>query len=241
MAELNVVMVAKYVAFDIETAKDIPGRDFDWRPHRPLGITCIASMSSACNEPRIWCSSTDGTPSAQMSCKDLVGFVEYLESLVAAGYQPLTWNGLGFDYEVLAEESQLIDCCRRQALSHVDMMFHVVCEKGFPVSLANAAAGMGPAGKLQEIDGCDAPKLWSEGQHDTVIRYVAQDVRSTLELGIECDRRKAFRWRTGRGTIASMPLPRGWLSVKDAMLLPQPDVSWMANPIHRDDYSAWLA
>jgi hypothetical protein len=31
-------MPRKYLAFDIETAKDVPEADFNWKPHRPLGI-----------------------------------------------------------------------------------------------------------------------------------------------------------------------------------------------------------
>lgn len=234
-------MVAKYVAFDIETAKDVPGADFNWRPHRPLGIACSASMSCSCKEPRIWYSKgTDGTPLLQMSRSDVAEFVHYLDSLIKDGFTPLTWNGLGFDYDIVAEESNLWDQCKQQALLHVDMMFHIVCEKGFPVSLANAAEGMGLQGKLKEIDGCDAPTLWVQGQHDTVINYVAQDVRATLQLGMECHSRRILKWRTSRGTVASMPLPQGWLAVKDAMRLPIPDTSWMTDPIHRNTFSAWL-
>lgn len=36
-------MTRKYLAFDIETAKDIPEADFNWRPSRPLGISCAAA------------------------------------------------------------------------------------------------------------------------------------------------------------------------------------------------------
>ncbi len=235
-------MAVKYVAFDIETAKDVPGTDFNWRPHRPLGIACIASMSSSCEEPRIWYSKgADGTPLPQMSRSDVVEFVRYIDSLIGDGFRPLTWNGLAFDYDILAEESNLWDQCKQQAMQHVDMMFHIVCEKGFPVSLANAATGMGFQGKLRGVDGRDAPTLWLQGQHDAVINYVAQDVRVTLELATECDRRRIFKWITSRGKIGTMPLPKGWLSVNEAMRLPLPDTSWMSDPIHRNSYSAWLS
>ena len=40
---------------------------------------------------------------------------------------------------MLAEESGSGDPCRELALGHVDMMFHIFCEKGFPVSLEKAA------------------------------------------------------------------------------------------------------
>ena len=39
-------MGRKYLAVDIETAKDVPGSDFKWKPHRPLGISRIAFQST---------------------------------------------------------------------------------------------------------------------------------------------------------------------------------------------------
>ena len=98
-------MGRKYLAFDIETAKEIPGVDFNWKPHRPLGITCIATQSIECDEPRHWLSHTSsGTPAAQMTQADVAAFVRYLSSAVTDGFVPLSWNGLAFDFDVIAEE-----------------------------------------------------------------------------------------------------------------------------------------
>src|SRR5882724_10843572 len=47
-------MNRKYLAFDIETAADIPGPDFNWRPHRPIGITCAAIVASDALQPVVW-------------------------------------------------------------------------------------------------------------------------------------------------------------------------------------------
>ena len=44
IAAKEFAMKRKYVAFDIETAKDVPGEDFNWKPHRPLGICCAAAL-----------------------------------------------------------------------------------------------------------------------------------------------------------------------------------------------------
>ena len=61
-------MARKYLAFDIETAKVVPGVDFNWKPHRPLGISCIAAIATDTAEPRVWLSRTaDGTPAPQMA------------------------------------------------------------------------------------------------------------------------------------------------------------------------------
>ena len=63
-----------------------------------------------CKDPRIWYSKgTNGNPQHQMSRSDVIEFVHYLDSLKRTGHTPLTWNGLGFDYEIVAEESGLWD------------------------------------------------------------------------------------------------------------------------------------
>lgn len=234
-------MNRKYLAFDIETARDIPGDDFNWKPHRPLGITCIATQSSRCEEPRIWLTRTKSrTPAPQMSQADVAEFVQHLADAEADGFVPLSWNGLGFDFDILAEESGLMAECRTLARAHVDMMFHVVCEKGFPVSLKNAATGLGVKGKLEGVEGIDAPSLWASGQYDVVTDYVAQDVRTTLAVALKSERQRSFAWMTRKGIPSSMPLPQGWLTVEVAARLPLPDTSWMSKPIPRDEFMSWL-
>ena len=234
-------MVRKYLAFDIETAKEIPGTDFNWKPHRPLGITCIASQAVGEEAPQIWMSkTTSGTPAPQMTQSDVAAFIRHLSIAVAEGFVPLSWNGLGFDFDVLAEESGLIDECRTLARQHVDMMFHVVCEKGFPVSLNNAASGLGVQGKLAGVEGITAPGLWGSGQYDLVTKYVAQDVSATLAVALKSESQKSFAWTTRKGTVSTMPLSKGWLCVDDANRLPLPDTSWMSKPLSRDDYLSWL-
>ena len=99
-------MPNQYLAFDIETAKVVPGEDFNWRPHRPLGISCAATLASDSDEPLLWYGKTpDGSPEKQMSQQDAQGLVQYLSKMVADGFRILTWNGLGFDFDILAEES----------------------------------------------------------------------------------------------------------------------------------------
>ena len=176
-----------------------------------------------------------------MTQADTAAFVEYLDRAAHEGFTPLSWNGLAFDLDVLAEESGLADTCQCLARSHVDMMFHVLCEMGFCVALKSAAAGLGLPGRLSGVEGVDAPTLWAAGQTDLVIQYVAQDVRTTLAVARESERRRGFAWRTSRGTTSHMPLPRGWLSVEAARQLPLPDTSWMGDPPSRRDFTAWLA
>jgi hypothetical protein len=234
-------MTRKYLAFDIETAADIPGPDFNWRPHRPIGITCAAIIGSDASQPVVWHGKTAaGAPAPRMTRDEAREVVQALVQKAAEGYTIITWNGLGFDFDVLAEESGAGDPCRELALSHVDMMFQIFCEKGFPVSLEKAATAMGIAGKLAGLSGWQAPRLWAKGEHQKVLDYVAQDVRVALQVAQTAETKKSFSWKTQKGTTSSLPLSRGWLSVRDALKLPEPDTSWMTNPIPRKSFSGWL-
>src|SRR5665811_2208042 len=76
----------------------------------------------------------------------------------------------------------------RIALGHVDMMFHVVCELGYPVGLGKAAEGFGLPGKCGGITGYDAPIMWAQGRCADVLEYNLQDAR--LALGLVCERER---------------------------------------------------
>lgn len=175
-----------------------------------------------------------------MAAEDIAAFVSYLEDQCAAGFVPLSWNGLGFDFDVLAEESGQRAACRNLALAHVDMMFHVFCEKGFPVALDKVAAGMGLPGKTKGMTGKEAPHRWSAGDHQSVIEYVSQDVRTTLAVAAAAENGKGMAWITGQGKRAWLPLPAGWMTVDVARKRPLPDTSWMSDPKPRSSFTAWL-
>ena len=103
-----------YAAFDLETAGEIP-EGSDWKECRPLGITCAALYAPEIGEPITWYGSDpDGEIADTMNREDLALMVRQLESLQSRqGYTIVTWNGLGFDFEVLAEESGLNTECSR--------------------------------------------------------------------------------------------------------------------------------
>ena len=234
-------MAHRYLAFDIETSKDVPGEDFNWRPHRPLGISCAATLESGAAQPVLWHGKTpDGHPAERMSQADARGLVEYLSKMAADGFKILTWNGLGFDFDILAEESGAVAECAECALGHVDMMFQVLCSLGYPIGLDKAAQGMGLPGKPPGMSGILAPQLWAQGRFQQVLEYVAQDVRTTMQLARAGEERRKLEWITRKGTKSSMPLRNGWLSVREALKLPEPDTSWMSAPISRREATAWL-
>ncbi|HET7216312.1 MAG TPA: ribonuclease H-like domain-containing protein [Terriglobia bacterium] len=235
-------MPRKFLAFDIETAKDVPGADFNWKPHRPLGICCAAALRCDAREANLWYGKkADGTPAKQISRAEATEVVLELARLVAEGYTLLTWNGLGFDLDILAEESASPGECKDLALNHVDAMFHVFCQLGYPVGLEKAAQALRIPGKPPGMSGVLAPQLWEQGRRQEVLQYVAQDVRIALQVAQKSEERRRFEWITRKGTVGSMNLPRGWLSVCEALKLPLPDSSWMTRPIPRNEFTKWIS
>ena len=229
-------MKRKYLAFDIETAKVTPEGEPNWKSCRPLGISCAATLLSDTDEVILWHSAT----SDKLSREEAADLIKYLTTMVESGYTIATWNGMGFDFDILAEESGMLTQCRDLALNHVDMMFHVLCRLGYGVSLNAAAKGMGLEGKPEGMNGAMAPVLWAEGKREVVLDYVAQDVRTTAELAIQCEACGKLRWISKSGRLRSMKLPHGWLTAEQAAELPEPNTSWMTDPWVREEFTAWL-
>jgi len=224
----------KYMAFDIETAKVLPEDASTWKSHRPLGISCAATLLAGDNEPIIW---HGGDRMTQDEAADLV---HYLEDRTQNGYTLLTWNGLGFDLDILAEESNLLPQCRALVTDHVDMMFHIFCLRGFGVGLDAAARGMDIKGKPEGMTGAKAPVMWAEGKREEVLRYVAQDVRTTLDVALACESVGALRWVSRKGKLRTMKLLEGWLTVEKALELPLPYTAWMDEPWSREEFTGWM-
>lgn len=234
-------MSKRYLAFDIETAKVLPELVTDLLAHRPLGICCAAAVAIDRPSANIWHGRmASGTPAPRMTPVEMQGLVRDLGNLVSEGYTLVTWNGLGFDLDVLAEESGLPRECAELALRHVDMMFHVLCTLGHFVGLDSAAKAMGLQGKVVGTRGHQAPILWAAGKYSEVIEYNVRDARVTLDLAVTCEGRGTFQWVTRKGQLGAMPLPRGWFDVERARSLPLPDTSWMADPPRRENLFRWF-
>ena len=233
MAELT----RRYLSFDLETVKIVEDMS-RWRDERPLGIGCVAAVASDLSEPLVWHGQTpDGDIALSLTQEAAAEVVRDLTRLVDDGYTLLAWNGLGFDLNVLSGESGLVAECQKLALAQVDPMFHFYRLKGFPIALDKAARACGIPGKTDGMDGSLANRMWQQVEfRRQVVDYCINDCQITLNLTQCCEQKGYIQWVTRRGGISLVFLPDGWLSVREALGLPDPDVSWMTQPIPLSDF-----
>ena len=250
----------KYLSFDIEIVKELPENE-DWEQYRPLGISCAATLRSGDPRPLKWFPNMGrGRPDeGAMSKPELHKLIDYMDEQMSFDFIPLTWNGLKFDFDVLAEESDDAVSCRKLALNHVDMMFHFFCLKGYPLSLKAASKGMKLEGKTEGMSGALAPVLWAgnyerldkleerklfqlteQEMKTLVLEYVGQDVIATLQLAEAIDKAKRLNWTSKKGRLNSAVFPDGFLTVSAALKLPRPSISWMNDPIMRESFYEWV-
>ena len=110
-----------FVSFDIELFDDLPEENPDLKLIRP-SVAAICTNYEDCKffgDDPLMSVATANTLVDEM--------LEYQNN----GYNILTWNGLSFDLQLLGYYANRLEDCGRIALSHVDMMFLVVCHKGF--------------------------------------------------------------------------------------------------------------
>jgi hypothetical protein len=233
----------RLVAFDLEIANELPDGARDWRRIGPLGITCAAAQGDS-HSLSFWQGRPRMTPA---QCRELV---QDLTQMVSAGHTLVTWNGCGFDFAVLAQESGMVAECAELALYHIDMMLMVTFSQGFFLGLQKALLGAGLEGKRQVVtlsdgrivkgmEGRLAPHLWKQGEYDAVLSYLEADVENTLALARHVQQEQVIRWTSGRGRLQAVHFDR-LLTVRECFELPEPDVSWMTNPPRRRQFISWI-
>lgn len=234
----------KFASFDLEISKDLPKDMARWEDHAPLGITCAALALSDNDAVTYW----SGVP--RLDQPQCVKMVHDLQSIVNEGYKLLTWNGAGFDFHVLAQESGLYRECGELALNHIDMMLLVTFRKGWYLSLQKVLKGAGLKGKLKEVvlsdgtilrnmDGAKAPRLWASGEHDAVLAYLREDVKQPLKLVEFILKDKKIVWTSNSGSPMTVRIEK-LHTVRECFAIPEPDVSWMDDPPSRSQFISWI-
>jgi len=250
--------MAKYsnmkAGFDIEIYKDVPDMP-RWRQYTPLGITC-AALHFENGEQVIGYAGFPGEPENRpMTPDELTPIV-----IALAECQSITWNGQSFDFHVLGIEYDNIYTAAELSRNHIDMMFHLLCAKGFPLKLQTACVGQNLYGKTQYMSGELAPLMWQGnrkkmekkgaarellelsdvGMREKVIEYVLDDAKNTWELYKRTVTQRAMRWTSQKGRPMSFALPNGWMSVSEALELPLPNTAWMTDPMTRESACNWM-
>jgi hypothetical protein len=227
----------KYLAFDLEIATPIPS-GANWDDYRPFGVACAVTFGSAHRYPLMW----QGLKvKSRMGTLHLLMLHDYLRDMVDKGYTLLTFAGCGFDFNVLDEETKGYSAGWKDlARNHVDMFFHILAAKGYCRGLDTLAKAQGLLGKPSGVHAAAIPQMWLDGRQHEVLDYCAGDVEMTLRLAERGDLMKRIEWEAKGGTQDGCDLPDGWLTVGEALQLPEPDTSGMENPWPRSKFTGWL-
>ncbi len=229
----------KLLSFDIEISNvfDLrPGEDIN--KYAPFDVAVAATLIDG-GEQRLWYSTGPADkPLLNMDRRCARELLDYLEQMQKADHAVCAWNGLSFDLPWIARAADDAQAATRVARALYDPMFQFFKLKGFPVSLAAAAQGLGvPLKKSMAAE--DAPREWRAGRHQRVLDYVLGDARMTNEIVSAILQKKQLAWITRRGERKTAPFPR-LKSVAECLLDPMPDQSWMKTPLPQEKFTAWL-
>ena len=229
----------KVLSFDVEISNvfDLrPGEDIN--QYAPFDVAVAATQIEG-GEHRIWYSlGTDGKPLLNLQRHHARELLGYLDQMQAAGFAVCAWNGLSFDLRWIARAADDAQTASRVARAMYDPMFQFFKMKGFPVSLAAVAGGLGiPLRKSMTAE--EAPRQWRAGHYQRVADYVLGDARMTNQIVAAILRRQEIAWITQRGQRRTEPLRR-LKSVAECLGDPMPDRSWMDKPLPQDRFVEWL-
>jgi hypothetical protein len=227
----------KPIGWDLEIAGEFPegDGDRDWLTiEPPLGVSCTAAaepQEGQEGEVRATTFTPFGVVGDRLVKEEARLMARWLYECQEAGAKIVTWNGLGFDFPVLAREcgdGYYTHLLAQVALDHIDMAFTMFCQKGFMVGLQTAAEAFNLHGKLDGMNGALAPILWNPPDRDLTdkelidlhnlgvepgtpkarhlcLDYVRQDAVTTLELYQALMDKRQMVWRTRRGTPSRYP------------------------------------
>ena len=232
----------RWACFEIRVSTRAEDTDNDPREDSKILCAAIAVRDGDDEDSFIFHETTEdgsiGDALSKTICHDLL---RTLTRFHGAGYTVVSWNGVGHDLMTLAYNTEQYDECRNLAMRHCDVMFQFHCQAGHPISLRAAANGMKvPLGEHRQQQ-VDHTQLWEHPMlRELVVQHAALDAATTIEVARRCQEQGEMTWITMRNHVRVLPFPHGLLKAEDAMDLPTPDTSWMADPIPREKFYRWL-
>jgi len=228
------------ISVDIETSNlfDLkPGEDLE--KYAPFHVA-VAATAGSTGEPKVWMSrNARADPCTNMSRETARELLNYLHDLQQQGHRVCAWNGASFDLRWIGFAAEDVPTAREVALDLYDPMLQFFNRTGYPVGLDAVAQGM-DLGLKKLLKSEDAPRLWSQGQHDKVVEYVCSDATITLKLVQRIEQTGCIHWVTRKGGRRSEHLG-GLLTVRQVLAQPEPDQSWMSSPLRRAKFVAWMS
>jgi len=249
----------KMVGFDLEIAEDLPeDGNIDWSV--PLGVTCAGLATDLVQS---WVAPDMEGEGYAPRIADISKLVDKLVQYRRRGFHIVTWNGMGFDFRVMAQDAKgddpLYDRICDLAWNHIDVAFQMRVEKGYMIGLDTAAKGLRVEGKTEGMSGALAPQMWREGKEaqEQILGYVVQDAQATLNVYKALRTQRILYWTTRAGKRTSSPwvpmlvdafgTPNGivapWrlLTVKEVTQHCTPaDTGWMSfKPTPLEEYYGW--
>jgi len=245
-----------YICFDLETSGLFDESDQSNEQKAPVvycAVTCIMQKihdgQFDIKERVCWAPPLDTSP-CTCNTHILSEMVAYMDKHTQAGYIPLGWNSVGFDFKVLwhwMPTNSAREQVKAMAWNSIDPMLNFFMLKGFPVALNSVARAMTP-GFCKNGSGKEMSEQWELGtpeQRHVVIKYCERDVDVLATVVSAMEHAKEIRWVTKRtGKIARCkpddPCQLSMLAVTAADL-PHPDNSWMSDdrPL-LNNFIGWL-
>lgn len=226
----------------------------NWKDYYPLRVSVAAAAymlpypidGKENGQVMFW----EGEPREEMTLDTANKMMNSLMEWQSKGHNIVAWNGLNFDFRVMAALTGNVERETQIAMNSIDPMFYMVCYKGHRLGLDATCQGMNIQGKLHEVtlndgsiitemDGSKAPQMWEAGETEAVKAYLADDVLSLARLSNKLQQKQQLIWITKKGKHSRVPYPEHF-TVEECAVFDEPDTSWMTDPPLREEYYDWF-
>jgi len=239
------------IAFDVELDRLVPE---EWNTDSSPHITCAATYNLQ-SGIKTYFSSKENLQSPKMTFDDCAKLLDDLWEHTQKGAMIISWGGTAVDFRALHyclhSDATRQNKVKQIALHHIDIPIASATDTGMMMGLASASKGLMNTDKSIKNSSL-APKLWSEGKFQEVLRHVELDAILTLNVynNIFCKQPFQLEWITKSGFKKTWfcssicdPNRREFrlCSVSECLTRPLPPVPFsVVDGMNRDKITKWL-